>query len=322
MVRSLVSEKRVAVVGGSNIDVCSKPSRRIIIGDSNIGAVEFAVGGVGRNIAEDLSLFGAEVSLLTAIGDDSFGRVVEDNASEHDITLLSEPFENEKTGVYSYITQADGTFFVGINDMAITEKLTPAVIRDNINALFFSDYVIFEANLRQDTIDEICEHDFKLVADGVSGMKCRKLINVLDKIYLLKLNLTQFSALSGYASQEDGIRKLVSMGTKRGIITLGNEGAMCFEAKADGIHAYYCSNMPGQEIVDATGCGEAFLAGFMMGLMRGHDMKHCLVMGQSAACLNADSISSVNRDMTYSALKETYIEFEKKGVMREVLING
>lgn len=313
-------ENNIVVIGGANIDICSKSDSRIVYRDSNIGKVEFALGGVGRNIAEDLSLFGANTSLLTAIGNDSFGRVVSDNANQQNITLVEKPFKNIKTGVYTYVLDEDGSVVVGVNDMTITSMLTPEVIERNINALYFADYVVFEANLSTEAIEKICSYNFKLVADCVSGIKCTRLKSVIGRLFLLKANIIELVTLTGKTSKADGIKELVNMGLNRGIITLGKDGAMCFEKLEDGIHCYEIENMPGQVIVDSSGCGDAFIAGFMMGVMRGHSMQDCLVFGQSAACLNADSLSSVNREMNYTKLKEVVAEFKKKTeVKKEVL---
>lgn len=311
---------KILVIGGSNIDVCCKSDKKIINKDSNIGKVEFALGGVGRNIAEDLSLFGADTSLITAIGNDSFGHVVRDNAEEQNIALLIKPFKNEKTGVYAYVSDSDGSFVLGVNDMDITSKLTPEIIEENGNFLLFSDYVVLEANLPQETIEKVCSYDVKLIADCVSGVKCRRLANVLDKLFLLKANLLELKVLTGKQNLEDGVRDLVSRGLKQGIVTLGENGAMCFETTSEGIVCYKIPNMPDFEVVDTGGCGDAFLSGYIIGIMRGHNAKECLIMGQSAATLNAQGLSSVNREMTYAALKKTVGEYnEKTTVERSVL---
>lgn len=301
----------VVVVGGSNIDICAKSKSPLVKKDSNIGEIEFALGGVARNVAEDLSLFGIESSLLTAIGNDSFGRVVIDNANEQGITLLEEPFKGFKTGANAYIANNDGAFVVGINDMDITEQITPEVINKNINVLSFSDYVIIEANLPKETIESICTHDFKLIADCVSTLKCKRLENVLDKLFLIRANKAAALVLTDTTCLEDAIKVLAKKGVKKGIITLGSDGAMCFDVVDNVVKTFTIPNMPDEEIVDTSGCGNAFLAGFVVGIIRGKDSKGCLLAGQSAACLNASSFSSVNRKMTYSSLKEKVAKFKK-----------
>ena len=48
----------VCVVGAVNLDICGRPSRKLIFRDSNPGTVTLTPGGVGRNIAHDLRLLG------------------------------------------------------------------------------------------------------------------------------------------------------------------------------------------------------------------------------------------------------------------------
>ena len=58
------------VVGGVNMDIGGRSSGPLVPRDSNPGRVRMSLGGVGRNIAHNLALLGAEVHLLTAFGDD------------------------------------------------------------------------------------------------------------------------------------------------------------------------------------------------------------------------------------------------------------
>ena len=67
----------VAVVGGVNIDIGGRPFSPLVPRDSNPGRVTVSLGGVGRNIAHNLSLLGAEVQLLTAFGDDVYAMQIE-----------------------------------------------------------------------------------------------------------------------------------------------------------------------------------------------------------------------------------------------------
>lgn len=314
--------QNVVVIGGSNIGISAKSSNRIVENDYNVGTVEFALGGTARNVAEDLSIFGSDVSLMTAVADDSFGSVVRDNAAEQSVSMLLEPFKESgcKTGVNVYIADSDGTVKIGVTDTGLTSKITPEIIEENINALYFAEYIILEANLNQDTIEKICSYDFKLIADCVSTVKALKLSNVLDKLLLLKADTIEILSLSGEKTLNDGIKTLVSRGLKRGLVALGKDGAMCFEKQDDGIHTWTISNMPGQVVVNSNGCGDALLAGFALAFMKGKSMSDSLLSGQSAACLNADDISCVNRKMSFTALKDTSKKFlEKTEIVHSIL---
>ena len=73
---------RVWVVGASNVDIIARSDAPVIAADSNVGTVEKAPGGVGRNIAFALKALGFDVSMLTAIANDENGH----------ITSVREPF--------------------------------------------------------------------------------------------------------------------------------------------------------------------------------------------------------------------------------------
>ena len=64
-------QNKAAVIGGLNADIWGRPSGPIILRDSNPGSVTLTPGGVGRNIAHDLCLLGLDVSLVSAVGDES-----------------------------------------------------------------------------------------------------------------------------------------------------------------------------------------------------------------------------------------------------------
>lgn len=69
-------KQKVVVVGGTNTDLAGESFSPIVGGDSNIGKVTFSPGGVGHNIALNLSLMGEDVTFITALGGDVFGSVL------------------------------------------------------------------------------------------------------------------------------------------------------------------------------------------------------------------------------------------------------
>ena len=64
----------VTVVGGMNMDIGGWPGEELVAQDSNPGRVRMSPGGVGRNIAHNMSLMGLDVRLLTAFGDDVYAQ--------------------------------------------------------------------------------------------------------------------------------------------------------------------------------------------------------------------------------------------------------
>ena len=81
-------QNKAAVIGGLNADIWGRPSGPIILRDSNPGSVTLTPGGVGRNIAHDLCLLGLDVSLVSAVGDDSNGEFLLDRCRGLDVGAI------------------------------------------------------------------------------------------------------------------------------------------------------------------------------------------------------------------------------------------
>ena len=83
----LRSGSYAVVVGGVNVDIGGRSLAPLVAADSNPGTVSVSLGGVGRNIAHNLSLLGVDVRLLAAYGDDLHGQQVVSSCASLGIDL-------------------------------------------------------------------------------------------------------------------------------------------------------------------------------------------------------------------------------------------
>ena len=116
----------VTVVGGVNVDVCGKSFAPLISADSNPGRVSLSLGGVGRNIAHNLSLLGVRTSLLTAIADDAFEGRIRADCQEAGIDLsrtLTVP--GGRASVYLAIEDPSGDMALALCDAELSSHVTP-----------------------------------------------------------------------------------------------------------------------------------------------------------------------------------------------------
>ena len=81
----------VTVVGGMNMDIGGRPYKTLVGKDSNPGAVRMSPGGVGRNIAHNMSLMGLDVRLVTAFGDDVYAQKLAAVCGELGIDISQSP---------------------------------------------------------------------------------------------------------------------------------------------------------------------------------------------------------------------------------------
>jgi len=116
--------------------------------------------------------------------------------------------------------------------------------------------------------------------------------------YLLP-NDEQVLGLSGADDLEQGCRDLVERGVGCVVATQGAEGVVIVDS--DGSQAVPAFEV---DVVDTTGCGDAFSAGFLRGLALGRDHTDAAALGCAAAALVAQGLGSDHGDFDLAAAGE------------------
>jgi sugar/nucleoside kinase (ribokinase family) len=100
-------------------------------------------------------------------------------------------------------------------------------------------------------------------------------------------NDEQVLGLTGATDLEAGCRALLDRGVGCVVATCGADGALVVDASgAQPVPAFPV------EVVDTTGCGDAFSAGFLRGLALGHDRRAAAALGCAVAGLVAGGLGS------------------------------
>lgn len=82
---------------------------------------------------------------------------------------------------------------------------------------------------------------------------------VLPFIEFLKANEEELAVLTGQTDIEKGAKKLLRLGAKEVIITLGSKGSMVYTRDS----VFSVPAFPPDQLVDATGCGDTYMAGYL-----------------------------------------------------------
>lgn len=302
----------VTVIGGANVDIQGKPEGHLLMEDSNPGFIQTSLGGVGRNIADNISKFNLDTRLITAVGDDKEGVMVKDNARDQGINMEDSITSTENsTSTYLYVLDEHGELVVAISDMSIVERLTPEYFKKLLTKIDHSPYTVIDANLPQSTIEYLAENlrSTKLVLDPVSIAKAIRAKSVLGKFYAAKVNRTEAEALTGLTlDNRDAIaeagRKLVEQGVDRVFITLGGDGVYYQDSDSG-----FFREAIKTEVVNATGAGDAFTAamiyGFAENLSNENLVDFCI--GASVIALSDKNTiaSDLNIDTVNAILKKS-----------------
>lgn len=296
----------VAVVGGVNIDIGGKPIRPLIARDSNPGKVSVSLGGVGRNIAHNLSLLGIHVRFLTAFGDDLHAQRIEADCADLGIDIShARKVAGASTSSYLYLNDADGDMVLAVSDMEICERITPDYIGANLSLLNNAQVVVADGNLPAETLEYLAEHcSAPIFADPVSVTKAEKLRPVLGRLNTLKPNRMEAELLSGVRITDErsmrlAAEKLLETGLHRVFLSLGAEGV--FAANSEEQRLYPC--MPAC-VRSTTGAGDAFMAALVWAYLEGMNLEDTVRAASAAAAIATESEETINPALSETALRE------------------
>lgn len=275
------------------------PYKPLIQHDSNPGRVSTTPGGVGRNIAQNLSQLGVDVKLLTVLGDDAYAAQIERGCVEAGIDLTyALRMKDTPSSIYLYITDEKSDMALGISDMSICRFLTPEYLRENKPLLDNAAVIVADTNLSAETLQWLARECVPpLIVDPVSASKAVRLVGSLGGIDTIKPNLVEAEMLTGMCIEttDDAAKaaeRLVSAGINRVFLTLGSEGAVC----ADENGALFLPCYPA-EIVSTTGCGDAFTAAAAKARIDGRNLTESCCMGLAAGALAAGNSRTVSPEM-------------------------
>lgn len=295
----------VTVVGGMNMDIGGRPYKKLVAKDSNPGAVRMSPGGVGRNIAHNMSLLGLDVRLLTAFGDDVYAQKLAAVCGELGIDISQSPvIPGGHTSTYLFVNDESGDMQLAVSDMDIYDHLTPQVLQSRRQLLDGSQVVVLDTNLPAETVAWVAKNcRAPIFADPVSSAKAEKLRPVLGRLHTLKPNRIEAELLSGVAISDDAsLRRaadaLLETGLHRVFISLGADGVFAADRSGQVLHL----PAPEGNIVSTTGCGDSFMAALAWAYLQGSDLERSARAGLAASTITMASADTINPAISEEAL--------------------
>ena len=295
----------VVVVGGVNMDIGGISHAQLVSADSNPGRVRISLGGVGRNIAHNMALMGLDVRMVTVLGGDFYAQKIVSTCGEMGIDISrSLRVADAITSTYLFISGPDGDMKLAISDMDIYSHLTPAFLASKLSLFNNAKLLVVDTNIPAESIAWLVEHvEVPVFADPVSTAKAEKLRPVLGKLHTIKPNRIEAELLSGVPiTDERSLRRaanvLLKTGLRQVFISLGAGGV--FAANQDrGLHLPI---IPGS-MVNATGCGDAFMAALAWAYMEGMDLEQSAYAGLAASSIALEGSETINPEMSVDAIK-------------------
>ncbi len=270
---------KAAVIGGMNFDVVGISESALMMRDSNIGKIRFSAGGVGRNIAEQLARLGAETQLFTCVSDDFAGQMLKNDAKIKNIDLSFAKNSQSNASVYLSIHEPGGDMALAINDMSLISEITPEYLESVLPEIKKADVVVVDANLSPESLRFIFDHvDAPIAADPVSCAKIDRLKPYFSRLSAFKPNQLEAMYVTGAKDANEAAKKLVKMGVKRAVVSMGDAG--CIYADENEVGAILPEKV---YACQANGAGDAMCAGLTLGAALGESAKDAAGRGMRAA---------------------------------------
>lgn len=296
----------VTIVGAVNIDITGTPYDRLNFNDSNPGYVKNTLGGVGRNIAENLSRLDTRVELITVLGDDFYAEEIKQDCLANNIGLTyTKVFKDARTSIYLCINDDKGEMELALSDMDLYEKMTPEFLEKRIEFINDSLACVIDTNIPKESIQYLIENvKVPIFVDTVSVKKTTKIHDLCYNIYSLKPNIYEAEVLSGLTIKDlEDVKAaahiLTNQGIQRLFITMGENGVYYKDETDEGILPSFSLN-----VVNTTGAGDAFFAAIIWSYLNDYPMEQSAKIGLAASYICLQSQDTVSKEMSIERIKD------------------
>lgn len=94
------------------------------------------------------------------------------------------------------------------------------------------------------------------------------------------------------------------------VTTLGKDGSICYTRTKDGVRKENIAIRKVENVVDATGSGDAYMAGFIYGYLNGYESKDCCKLGASLSSYVLQEEGCCTNMPTEEQLLDTWKNFD------------
>ncbi|WP_419959663.1 carbohydrate kinase [Psychrobacillus sp. BM2] len=304
----LPENKEIICIGGANVDRKYTLIKDLQMGTSNPTSSLQSVGGVARNIAENLGRLGHAVRLLSVVGTDMEYEAIE-KASSNWINLFSvEKLPNYTTGTYSAVLDSNGEMLLALANMDIYEQLTVDYLKKHEAHLTNAQLIIIDMNCSKEVIEYIrtvaIGHNIPLALIPVSSPKMDRMPESLEGIEWLIANKDEAEmylrmSIEDKESWKEATRLFVQKGISHVVITWGSEGTMY--AGSD-LETSYFPAIEVKDVVDVTGAGDAFVSATLYAWLSGEDIPKTIQTGMMNASKTIRSSDTVRTELSRNNL--------------------
>ena len=256
-----------------------------------MGAAREISGGSAANTLAGMAGIGNKCAFVGQVADDQLGTIF-----AHDIRALGIDFTTESrdgsppTASCIILVTPDGqrtmNTFLGASQFLPAKALDPKLIADS--AILYLEGYLWDPDEPRAAMRAAIDH---------ARAAGRKVAFTLSEIFVIERHRADFHTLiddglidilfanegeiAALTQNDDFEAAVADLSSKVGtlVVTRGADGAIAVEGSARA----QVTAEPVDKVVDTTGAGDSFAAGFLSGMSKGAELETCLKMGAVAA---------------------------------------
>jgi ribokinase len=289
-----MSSNNIIVIGSANTDMVVKASKLPLPGETILGGTFFMnAGGKGANQAVAAARLDGNVTLVTKVGNDIFGKQTIEGLQKENINT-DHVFVDEEA--------PSGTALIMVNDQGencivvapgANANLLPADI-EKVKNITEADIILMQLEIPMETIAAVVKNakanHQKVILNPAPAQNLDD--ELLNGLFLIIPNETEASLLTGITVDDEATASLAARlflykGVQNVIITLGSRGAF-FQNN----NLRFKIDAPMVQAMDTTAAGDTFSGALAVAITENMDWKNAIRFAVEAASISVTRLGA------------------------------
>lgn len=290
-----MDSKKIIVIGSTNMDMVVKTSHIPVPGETVLaGSFFMNPGGKGANQAVAIARLGGEVTFISKVGNDVFGKQSSQLLDDEGINTFYMLSDDELPSGVALITVDE----LGENSIVVASgangNFFPCDLEDALDEIAKAEIVLMQLEIPLETVHYVAKYAASkgvqvILNPAPANTLCPELLSYIDLITPNQLEAEMISGIKvrNINDAQKAAKAIYKMGVKNIVITLGALGAViCQEGKIQMVAA------PKVEAIDTTAAGDVFCGALAVGLSEGRTLQESVQFACKVAAISVTKLGA------------------------------
>jgi len=258
--------------------------------------LSFYIGGGGTNVAVAFSRLGLKTGYIGEVGNDSNGKKILDLLKKENVAFLGKKAKGKTSGFSVILINKNKQHRSVLTYKGINDKISERDVKKFDAKWLYLSSMMKKSFQTQLKLARKCKKNGVKIAYNPSEYLIKK-VNVKPLLSLCDVVIMNKEEAGLLTKSGDKLKSIYNMGPKIVVITDDKKIVKCYDGKK-----IYSINPPNVKVVDKTGAGDAFAAGFVSGLIKEKPIEFCLKLG----------IKEATSEIKYIGVKNNLLKMKLK----------